>query len=178
LGQTILQPYGYYVNKNYLYYIPLKSIKMAKTKGLIFALCLLAACININQKDQNSSMQVHSITEPKSCYSFNNGKDSIQMSIEITNDEAKGDLNFNYYEKDSNKGTFSGSLIGDTLWADYTFSSEGIESKREVAFLRKGKKWIQGYGEITEKNGMFIFTNRGDIRFDNNFILEKVACPL
>lgn len=149
---------------------------MSKIRGLIFALCFLMACNNLNQKDQSLSMQAHSITEAKSCYSFNNGKDSIRMSIEITNNEAKGDLHFNYYEKDSNKGTFSGNLIGDTLWANYSFDSEGIESEREIVFLRNGNEWIQGYGEIVEKNGVFVFVNHGDIRFDNSFTLEKVVC--
>lgn len=149
---------------------------MNQITGLIFAICVLTACSNINKEDQSSAMKANSITESKSCYAFNNGKDSIQMSIEINNNEADGDLNFNYYEKDSNAGTFSGRLIGDTLWANYTFDSEGIESNREIVFLRKGNKWIQGYGEITEKDGGFVFTNRGDIRFDNNFTLEKVEC--
>lgn len=149
---------------------------MNKIMGLILTITALVACNNINRDDQSSSMKANSITESKSCYSFNNGKDSIQMSIEINNNEAKGNLNFNYYEKDSNTGTFSGSIVGDTLWATYTFNSEGIESHREIVFLRNGNEWIQGYGEITEKNGGFVFTNHGDIRFDNNFTLEKVEC--
>jgi hypothetical protein len=98
------------------------------------------------------------------------------MVIQINDNKAKGDLTFNYYEKDSNIGTFIGSLNGDTLWANYTFISEGIESNREVVFLKQGDKWIQGYGEVMEKDKAFAFVNHEDIRFDNNFILEKVEC--
>lgn len=137
---------------------------------------ILSACNNIKMEERDSSMKTNLITEPKSCYSFNNGKDSIAMSIEIENNKAKGDLKFDYYEKDSNTGKFVGILNGDTLWANYTFISEGIESNREIVFLKQGDMWIQGYGEIMEKNNAFAFVNHEDIRFDNNFALEKVEC--
>lgn len=149
---------------------------MKKIKLATLFIYFLAACNNIKMEDQNSSIKTNLVTEPSSCYSFNNGKDSIKMSIEITNNEAKGDLNFNYYEKDSNTGTFTGNLNGDTLWANYTFISEGTESNREIVFLKQGDKWIQGYGEVMEKNKGFVFMNHDDIRFDNNFVLEKVEC--
>ncbi len=149
---------------------------MDKIITLALFIGFLSACNNIKKDEQDSSMKTNLVTEPKSCYSFNNGKDSIRMSIEIDNNKAKGDLRFNYYEKDSNTGTFIGSLNGDTLWANYTFISEGIESNREVVFLKKGDMWIQGYGEIMEKNKAVAFVNHDDIRFDNNFALEKVEC--
>jgi hypothetical protein len=148
---------------------------MNKIKITILSICFLAACNNIKKEDKNSS-KANPLTEPKSCYSFNNGKDSINMSIEINNNEAKGNLNFHYYEKDANIGTFSGNLSGDTLWANYTFLSEGTQSNREIVFLKDGDKWIQGYGEVIENNKGFAFVNHDDIRFDNNFILEKVDC--
>src|SRR5690606_11780472 len=126
--------------------------------GLIFALCGIAACNYFDQESQKT-MIVNSITEPKTCYAFNNGRDSIHMSIEINNNDAKGDLDFNYFEKDSNTGTFSGSIVGDTLWAVYSFHSEGTESKREIMYLKTEYEWVQGYGEITEENGGFVVAN-------------------
>lgn len=142
----------------------------------ILFISFFSACRNTKSEQQNSVKEGALLTESKSCYAFTNGKDSISMSIEINNNKANGDLNFNYYEKDSNKGTFSGNMDTDTLWADYTFMSEGIQSTREVVFLKKGDIWIQGYGEIIEKNGEYVFANHDDIRFDNNFMLEKVEC--
>jgi hypothetical protein len=150
---------------------------MSKFITFIFAITLLIGCINTENKQQNSDNErKQTIEEGESCYVFNNGQDSIKMSIEINNNKAKGDLNFNYYEKDSNTGTFSGTVNGDTLWANYTFTSEGIESSREVVFLKQQDSWIQGYGDVMEKNGGFVFINHNDIRFDNNFVLEKTDC--
>jgi hypothetical protein len=135
----------------------------------------LSACINATT-EQQSDITMYLTEDGETCYGFNNGKDSIKMSIEINDNKAKGNLNFNYHEKDANIGTFSGKLNGDTLWANYTFISEGIESKREVVFLKQEENWIQGYGNVTEEDGGFVFINHNDIRFDNTFILEKIDC--
>lgn len=152
---------------------------MNKITIVIFIIIFLSACMDTTNEQQNySDSRTQTVEAGENCYAFNNGKDSIKMSILINDNKAKGNLNFNYYEKDANRGTFSGTLNGDTLWANYTFVSEGIESKREVVFLKQENNWIQGYGNVMEKNGEFVFTNHNDIRFDNNFVLEKVECNL
>lgn len=151
-------------------------MKMNRIMITILCISFLSACNNTKSEQQNSAKKGILLTESKSCYAFTNGKDSISMSIEINNNKAEGDLNFNYYEKDSNKGTFSGNMEADTLWANYIFMSEGVKSTREIVFLRKGNIWIQGYGEVIEKNGEYVFANHEDIRFDNNFALGKVDC--
>lgn len=148
---------------------------MYKIKIVIIALTLFSACGNHTQTEgQHKEEQKANL--PKSCYLFNDGRDSIKMTIEISNSKAKGDLDFFYNEKDHNSGSFIGEVKGDTLWGKYNYKSEGIESSREIVFLRKGNGWIQGYGEITEKDGGFVFTDNAEIRFDHNFTLEEVAC--
>lgn len=150
---------------------------MNKLTVTILILLFLNSCnSNNNGQKQRAAESPEAPTNQMTCFAFNNGEDSIMMSLERKGNQVHGNLSFNYYEKDSNRGTFLGNINGDTLWANYSFLSEGIVSNREVVFLRKEDDLIQGYGEVTEREGNLVFTNRNDIRFDNNFILSKVAC--
>ena len=74
------------------------------------------------------------------------------MKVEVFENVVTGTLSYKFYQKDSNKGEFEGTLKGDTLLADYTFMSEGTQSVRQVVFLIKGETAIEGYGDIEEKD--------------------------
>ena len=54
--------------------------------------------------------------------------------------------------------------------------SEGIESVREVVFIKTINGWVEGYGEVDDKDGKVIFKNRNKITFDNNVVLKETAC--
>ncbi len=69
-----------------------------------------------------------------------------------------------------------GSMKGDTLFAAYTFMSEGTESIREVVFLKTANDFVEGYGDVEEKNDKMIFKNKSGLNFNNNLILKNVAC--
>jgi hypothetical protein len=89
------------------------------------------------------------VEEPVSeeCYSAIIKKDTISMSLNIKGKEiASGKLVYNFFEKDKNEGTLVGEIKGDTLFAEYVFVSEGVSSIRQVAFLKKGNSYIEGFG--------------------------------
>ncbi len=71
-----------------------------------------------------------------------------------------GELVYDYFEKDKNTGTIKGEMKGDTLFAEYIFMSEGINSVREVAFLQKGDDLIEGYGDVEEQTAKIVFKNK------------------
>ena len=116
------------------------------------------------------------ITEPATCYALDNGKDKVAMQIAIINNEVTGDLIYRYFGKDKNTGTIKGEMHGDTLLATYTFMSEGKESKRDVAFLKKGDEIVEGYGNVDPATGEPNLADRSAIKFDNTFILKKTDC--
>lgn len=86
--------------------------------------------------------------ELPTCYTYVKNKNYVMMKITIINNIVTGDLVYEYYEKDKNSGKISGVMKGDTLFADYTFMSEGLSSVREVAFIKKRGDWIEGYGDV------------------------------
>ena len=67
-------------------------------------------------------------------------------------------------------------MNSDTLIADYTFMSEGIESIKQVAFLFEGTKVMPGYGNMVENNGEIVFQNPSSLSFDRAFVLVEGDC--
>ena len=67
-------------------------------------------------------------------------------------------------------------MRGDTLVADYTFNSEGIESVRQVAFLKKGDQLLEGYGDVEQKDNKTVFKNISTLSFGQSTIFNKTDC--
>lgn len=114
------------------------------------------------------------------CYSGSIKKDTILMNLTIKGNEVtNGKLSYKFYEKDKSEGTLVGELKGDTLIADYTFMSEGVSSVREVAFLKKGDSYIEGFGDVVDDNkGKVTFKDKKQLKFDGNVVLLKVDCKI
>ena len=116
--------------------------------------------------------------QDKECYLWTSkGKDTIKMSITTGNGgNVVGDLEYNFFEKDGNKGTFSGLAKGDTIYATYDFESEGMNSTRESAFLKKGNTLIEGFGDVETKGNAQTFKDKKALKFDGSVTLNKVDC--
>lgn len=144
------------------------------------ALILLLSC-NGNTKQSTTVPELEpakavSITEPASCYAMIKNKDKVLLHITIINNKVNGDLIYSFFEKDKNTGTVNGEMKGDTIFADYKFISEGKESVRQIAFLKTGEEFREGYGKVNKLNGQPDFSDKASIRFDGNVILKKTDC--
>ena len=64
-------------------------------------------------------------------------------------------------------------MRGNILFADYYFKSKGLNSIREIAFLKIGNQLNEGYGEVLEKSGKTVFKNRATLSFKNKKLLTK-----
>jgi len=144
---------------------------------LYTSVSILCAC-NYTDKKTSTDTPARNAAKnklDKSCYAYQEGRDTVYMQLDTDGKNAKGELSYSLFEKDSNKGTFNGEFIGDTLIADYSFESEGTRSIRQVAFLREGERLVEGYGESIEQNGRMVFKNLQDLRF-GSLMLTKVEC--
>lgn len=114
------------------------------------------------------------------CYSAILKKDTVSMSLKLKGNQiTSGKLTYNYFEKDKNVGTLTGEIKGDTLFAAYTFMSEGITSNRQVVFLKKGNTYVEGYGDIVDdNNGNVIFKDLKQLKFEGNVVLLKINCKM
>ena len=110
------------------------------------------------------------------CYEYIKNNNTIKAQLVFNDKNVSGDLNYNLFQKDKNSGTISGTINGDTIFADYTFSSEGTESVRQVAFLRKNKTLIEGYGQSKEINQKLVFKDIKKLSFTSTLILLETTC--
>lgn len=152
-------------------------------KKSILSIALLAGFIAACQTktpeetaDSIATMPDTTMTKGKTCYAYIKNKDTVSLSLIMIGSDVTGNLDYNYFEKDKNIGTIAGLIKGDTIIADYTFMSEGINSVRQVAFLKKGNQLIEGHGAFEDKNGKSVFKNTESLNFNDGTILSEIEC--
>lgn len=140
---------------------------------------LLISCGTSNNSEPTAidSGEVAKVMIPQSsCFASFSGKDTILLKLEVFPNVVTGVLKYQIWEKDKNEGTIDGKLEGNQVIAEYSFSSEGKTSIREVAFLIDGDTVTEGFGEMTENNGKMVFKNRASIDFTKGIRLTKIDC--
>lgn len=114
------------------------------------------------------------VASNEECFRWVSGKDTVDLRLVRTADNIRGRLRYMWYEKDKSNGTIVGVFKRDTLKADYRFESEGMESFREVVFIRKDNQLIQGNGDMADRKGKMVFT--GKLSFENSISMTKAEC--
>ena len=130
---------------------------------------------DINVEDTSETDNTITPTLEKGCYMYNENGSFVNMEIIKNENPIEGDLIYAYAEKDKNIGKFIGELKDDKLIGTYTFQSEGVESKRQVAFMLKDNQLVEGYGELTDDGTMFKDVN--SISYSSTMPLTKINCP-
>ena len=154
---------------------------------LLFSSIVLLAITSCKNETKNEDSEIlppaeadimeNDVNFPEiACYRFISAKDTILLQMEKMDDEVAGTLSYNYFEKDKNDGTFEGTMVGDTLYADYTFNSEGSTSVREIMFVQKGNKLIEGYADVEETDGKMKFKDNAKFTLNDAMALEEINC--
>lgn len=143
----------------------------------VASLLLLTACHEQpTQTTQAPTVAPTPFVGPQ-CYAYVTATDTVRLTLQTEQPTVTGLLSYRYFEKDRNQGTIRGTMHGDTLLADYTFQSEGRQSVREVAFLRRDIGFVEGFGAVAERRGKAVFTQPRALQFDAKYTLLPVACP-
>lgn len=139
-----------------------------KSSNLITSAFCMIALFSCNQKTtttqetQSDSVVVEEkasiIDGNEKCFLATLGKDSAFLALKIVEEKVNGSLNYQFFEKDVNKGTIEGILNKDTLNLVYTFSSEGNTSTRPIKmFIIKNKIFEVYENEIASEGKGFIY---------------------
>jgi len=141
----------------------------------------LTACANQGREKSAAGGQSTSPVIPKAgekdCYNFMLGGDTVVLTIKwLDTSRFTGSMLYQLHEKDRNIGSLEGRRIGDLLLADYQFSSEGMQSKRQVAFKRIQDYLVEGYGEVTPDSSGFRYSHPDQLNFDLNRKIYAVHC--
>ena len=147
----------------------------------VIVLALSTSCMDNKRKDVSvPQLEVEAPVETaaKECYQAIIEKDTITLTVDVNNvNQFEGELDYSYFQKDKSFGTLLGNVKGDTIFADYTFQSEGKTSVRELVFLKKdANTFVEGYGEVLETNGKMVFKDISKIKFDGNIVFKKINC--
>jgi hypothetical protein len=139
------------------------------------SLALLTACHD--QTAQTTQEPTAPTPTGPQCYAYATAQDTVRLTLQTTQPNVTGQLSYRYFEKDRNQGTIRGTMHGDTLLADYTFQSEGTQSVRQVAFLRRDIGFVEGFGSVAERAGKTVFERPHALQFDAKYTLLPIACP-
>jgi len=160
---------------------------MFKTIVLSCAAALLFSC-NDNSKTEDpktdSSTSTETTTPPTTatdanssgCYAYTANGDSILLVLQQQGESVKGSLIYALKEKDRNSGTIDGTIKDGKILARYTFASEGSTSIRQVAFIKKGESFVEGYGPIEQSGNEARFRNTDSLTYNDAFPLRKTEC--
>ena len=160
--------------KSIIIVVLLKMKMNLKSAFLAAITCIVFSCNN--QQQQSATNEKPDENNLLNCYRYINNNDTINLKTVNVKGFITGTLVYNLYEKDENKGTIQGSMKGNVLIADYTFFSEGMKSVRQVAFKKIGSNFIEGYGDVEDKNGKMIFKNPDSLTFSQSVILKAFDC--
>ncbi|SOD18188.1 hypothetical protein SAMN06297358_2871 [Pedobacter xixiisoli] len=147
--------------------------------ALIISACLFSCQERTKvtgKKDKNDTTATNIPVAEQTCYAYVKGKDTAQLTLITTGIVSTGELNYKWFEKDKNMGSIEGEMHGDTLIANYTFNSEGKQSVRQVVLLKKGDQFVEGFGDVEEKDGKVRFKDLSKVTFDNAIVFEKTVC--
>jgi hypothetical protein len=155
---------------------------MAAAIGLLVGACQAPSNTNETRPTDTlptptaQSVPENSHQTSRQCYAYRSGKDTILLRLQEEEGKVTGELAYRLYEKDRNQGVLAGQLKGDTLLAEYRFQSEGSPSVRQVAFLKKGDAYLEGFGEVEEREGKTVFKDVKTLSFTDNMGLRKEEC--
>jgi len=110
------------------------------------------------------------------CYAYTANGDSILLILQQQGETVKGSLIYALKEKDRNSGTIDGTIKDGKILARYTFASEGSTSIRQVAFMKKGESFVEGYGPIERSGNEARFRNTDSLMYNDAFPLRKTEC--
>jgi hypothetical protein len=157
------------------YWESLRRNPAGSVPALLFMILLMASCNR--QKDLVGETGKVPAAVDSTCYLFAQKGDTIALSVAIQDGMVRGNLAFLFHEKDKSRGTIEGDMKGDTLIAGYQFSSEGILSFRQVAFLKRDGFLIMGSGDILNMNNREVFKDPKRIDFTGGVVLRETLCP-
>lgn len=101
------------------------------------------------------------------CYQKVTGRDTFELQLIVNENDVKGVLAYNFYEKDKNTGTVGGTLEDNIFRGTYHFNSEGVTSDRPVVFKMMGDQLYEAMADSADANGVPVFAkDDAQLRFD------------
>ncbi len=127
------------------------------------------------------SLKADDVQGDRQCYLAVFEKDTAFLDLATgKRGSVTGNMVIRYHDKPANAGTLKGEFNGDTLFADYTFTTGKKKevSRNPLAFLRDGERLILGVGTIETYLGRSYLSKVDPVSFEKGrFRFDPAACP-
>lgn len=143
-----------------------------------FVICIGITALFISCTKQKSNPKIDDgiTANQQTCYRYINNKDTVELVATFADSTIAGVLVYKLFEKDKNTGTIQGYMKDDLLIADYSFTSEGINSIRQVVFKKMDGLLVEGHGEVAERSGKTVFETPDSLNYNNAISLKPIDC--
>lgn len=143
---------------------------MKNAKITLFLLLAVGSlsCGKQQESGETQDQEMHSVDPRAGVYAYQKNKDTIRMEIQQFGSPVIGDLVISLAEKDKNTGTFNGQLRDSVLIGEYTYTSEGVSSIRQVALKFRGDRVLLGSAPMEERGGKMVFVDQNQIVYDES----------
>ena len=155
----------------------MRNIKTTCLASLLFIASLISSCTQ--EQSELRSGKVDSTTA-KVFYVAVDKSDTVLLTIINKTNSIEGNLTFNYSNGITYKGTLKGLMHGDTLLADYNFTTgDGKWRRNPVALLKRNGGLILGVGIMETAWGRNYFAKAQPIDYEKGrFIFKEVNSEL
>lgn len=158
-------------------------------KNLVLVGALVMVAVSCNKKTETTTVEPidssgifvdeanvtdSTLASTSACYVEAIGKDTVFAKINNNLGTITGSLHYKNFEKDSSFGDLSGIADGDTLKVDYVFQAEGTTSTREIWFLQKDGKLIEGIGNYDDSGERYATPKV--VKFESGHYLNQADC--
>ncbi|WP_297984110.1 hypothetical protein [uncultured Chryseobacterium sp.] len=156
----------------------MKKIILAASVAVAFLSCEKKQTETVSNNtntpvEDNYTVEDESIGAKK-CYIQGTGNDTLYVSLDDNLGTVSGRMYYKNHQKDSSFGDVVGSSNGDTIKVDYTFQTEGATSTREIWFLKKDGKLLEGIGNLDASGTRYADYKK--IKFDGGHVLDEAEC--
>lgn len=152
---------------------------------LFIAFISLFACKN-SPTEQESNSSTQAITEPEEtmltntyCFLLSYGvdanyQDTTTVKLTIIGDEVTGSYDWIPAQKDSARGTLTGTIKNGIITAVYDYMIEGSQQKEEVIFKMEVNQLLVKKGELEEVGDMLKLKNPETAKFSE--VIPRIIC--
>ena len=105
----------------------------------------------------------------KGCYLATIAKDRYLLAVTaVDGQNVEGSLQYKNFEKDSSRGTFSGTYTDGILMGEYAFASEGMDSVMQVLFKKTDQGFVRGFGETKTEGNKVTLLDPSTVSYENS----------
>lgn len=145
---------------------------------------LVAGACNTGDKtgagNDSLATRADEVMGSRKCYLAVYQKDTVFLNLgPVRKGEVTGNMVMRLSGKPENNGTLEGRFSGDTLYADYTFTTGEKKEvfKNPMAFLKDGDKLILGAGVIETYLGRSYLSKKEPVSFEKaKYTFDPAAC--